>query len=182
MSRPTQILFLLLFVTLLIGVANFRASRTPRIATALASQTNAVDKPSKEPVRQEVSRHADEPASELPTTTIQLDALTINAELPTTSLEYERGLGGRDKLSPGSGMLFALETPGYYPFWMKNMLFPLDIIWMDEHKKIVDITYNLPPDSFPRTVTPRSPAQYILEVAAGTAHTNKINIGDTATF
>jgi uncharacterized membrane protein (UPF0127 family) len=78
-------------------------------------------------------------------------------------------------------MLFVYKNPAKYIFWMKNTLIPLDMIWLDENLKIVDITKNVPPCKTEncQTYMPKAKAQYILEVNAGYSDKQNINIGDT---
>ena len=63
---------------------------------------------------------------------------------------------------------------------MKEMNFPLDIIWLDSEQKIIDIRSNLQPDSYPKTFSPNQPAQYVLEVPAGFAQNHNLNLGQKA--
>ncbi|TSC90524.1 MAG: hypothetical protein G01um10142_420 [Parcubacteria group bacterium Gr01-1014_2] len=58
------------------------------------------------------------------------------------------------------------------------MNFPIDVIWLDENYRVVDIAHNVRPDSFPEIFEPRAPALYILEVNAGFARRNGIETGD----
>ena len=58
---------------------------------------------------------------------------------------------------------------GIYPFWMKNMNFPIDIIWIDENGNIVYRVINADPSSYPKTFTPSASARYVLEIPAYTA-------------
>lgn len=84
-----------------------------------------------------------------------------------------KGLSGVSKLSKNEGMLFVFDDSDEYGIWMKGMLFPIDVIWIDENWKIVFFVENLSPcakdGSNCKTVYPTKPARYILEVAAGTA-------------
>ena len=105
----------------------------------------------------------------------------VSAELAETRQEQEQGLGGRTSLPEGRGLLYLLAKPDFYTFWMKNMKFPIDIIWVDKDQKIIDITHNLTPDTYPRIFQPVKPAQIILEVPAGFAKKNGIQIGDPVT-
>jgi hypothetical protein len=66
-------------------------------------------------------------------------------------------------------MLFEFPASGYYPFWMKDMRFPIDIIWISANKKVVKVQKDLQPSSYPRTFSSAEPAQYILELKAGEA-------------
>jgi uncharacterized membrane protein (UPF0127 family) len=90
-------------------------------------------------------------------------------EIARTPETRERGLMGRDGLKPGTGMLFVFDTPGRYGFWMKNMKFPIDILWLDSDRKVVHIAGNVPPcQSDPCPVyTPLSEARYVLEIPSG---------------
>jgi uncharacterized membrane protein (UPF0127 family) len=94
-----------------------------------------------------------------------------SVELARTPQAREQGLMGRDGLEPGSGMLFIFDAPGRYSFWMKNMKFPIDILWLDSDRKLVHIAESVPPcQSEPCPVyTPLSDARYVLEIPAGEA-------------
>lgn len=92
--------------------------------------------------------------------------------------ERWRGLSGREKLGENEGMLFIFPNSENLSFWMKNMNFSLDIIWIDENLKIIGITENVSPDTFPATFSPPSPSKYVLEVNAGWSYENKIRTGD----
>ncbi len=109
---------------------------------------------------------------------MRINNATISVELATTPAAQERGLGGRRNLPENQGMLFLYDKAARYSFWMKNMQFPIDIIWIDENKRVVDITKNLSPATFPNTFQPTKPARYILEVNAGFADRNAIAIGN----
>jgi len=65
---------------------------------------------------------------------------------------------------------------------MKDMQFAIDILWIDENKKIVDITHNAVPESYPSIFQPNSPTKYVLEVNAGWAERNKIAFGENVEF
>ena len=106
----------------------------------------------------------------------------IETEVADTVWKKIKGLGGRKNLDESKGMLFPYGKPGFYGFWMKNMKFPIDLIWIGADKKVADITRNIPPESFPKTFEPKKPAQYVLEVPAGFAEKNKIKTGDKVNF
>lgn len=113
---------------------------------------------------------------------IKINNVSIEVELANTLEEQARGLSGKTSLAENQGMIFLYHEPGLYSFWMKNMQFPIDIIWIDENYKIIDITKNIPLESFPASFKPSSPAQYVLEVSAGFADRNNISIDDVADF
>ena len=81
-------------------------------------------------------------------------------------------------------MLFVFDKADMYPFWMKNTLIPIDIIWIDSQKKVVYIFENAQPciqeDCI--GINPEVKAQYILEVPAGQASNSGIEIGSIANF
>lgn len=102
-------------------------------------------------------------------------------ELASTQEERGRGLMGRGSLDEDRGMLFIFENEGQHPFWMKNTLISLDIIWLDQNKKIVYIAQNAQPcgqDSC-TSIKPESPAKYVLEINAGSCAKLGISVGDT---
>jgi uncharacterized membrane protein (UPF0127 family) len=105
------------------------------------------------------------------TATVEAGDLTIEAEVADTEVLRERGLGYRDGLNPGTGMLFVYDEPGSRTFWMKGMRFCLDIIWI-ESGKIVGAAESVCPvpgvsdADLPRYQSPE-PVRYVLEVPAG---------------
>lgn len=103
----------------------------------------------------------------------------FNIELADTDTLRSRGLSGRNSLSPNSGMLFIFPTAGYYQFWMKEMEFPLDFIWIN-NDTIVDLTENVPPpdNNYLPTYSSNSAVDKVLEVNAGTIKSLNIVIGD----
>ncbi|PIQ66971.1 MAG: hypothetical protein CO184_02070 [Candidatus Zambryskibacteria bacterium CG_4_9_14_3_um_filter_40_16] len=99
-----------------------------------------------------------------------------------TSKERTVGLSGQKGIFENQGLLFAFSEPGIYKIWMKDMLFSLDAIWLDEEYKVIHIEKNITPESFPQTYTSPLPALYILEVRSGFVDSNKIIIGDIFRF
>jgi uncharacterized membrane protein (UPF0127 family) len=86
----------------------------------------------------------------------------------------------RESLGRNEGMLFVFEQSGFYPFWMKNTLIPLDIIWIDEDWRIVSIAESVPPcraEPCP-TYPPAAQARYVVEVNAGFARRHGVARGD----
>lgn len=106
----------------------------------------------------------------------------VRVEVADTRLERTRGLSERESLFEDEGMLFVFDAPERYTFWMKDMNFPIDIVWFDKSKRVVDITHNATPDSYPETFQSLVPAQYVLEVASGWTERHGVEIGAQATF
>ncbi|MBU1092129.1 DUF192 domain-containing protein [Patescibacteria group bacterium] len=110
----------------------------------------------------------------------------ISLLFANTADEWSQGLSGRLSLSTDEGMLFIFPQEDFYPFWMPNMNFSIDIIWISEAFKIVDIKKNVPPvvnGQFPIAQYINShPARYVLEINAGLANLNHLKVGDKLTW
>ncbi|MEI6316247.1 MAG: DUF192 domain-containing protein [bacterium] len=106
----------------------------------------------------------------------------ITVAFAMTPFEQQQGLSGTKNLSVDHGMLFIFEKPIIPSFWMKDMNYPLDIIWIDSNKKIIGVSENLDPKTYPQTFAPASNILYVLEVPAGFYRTNYLKMGDTISF
>lgn len=113
----------------------------------------------------------------LPTMQLTIGSTTITVELATTPQEEGAGLSGRTSLAEGRGMLFAFDPPQMPGFWMKDMRFPLDIIYAASDGTIVTIYPDLSPATYPRAFYPSAPVKYVLEVPAGYAASHSIAVG-----
>ncbi len=109
-------------------------------------------------------------------------------EVAATGPERAQGLSGRAQLPPGTGMLFIYDEAGIYAFWMVDMQFPLDFVWIGPGCAVVDLTPNVPPPlpnqargDLPR-YRPSEPARYVLEINAGEIAKIGITIGDPVAF
>lgn len=102
----------------------------------------------------------------------------INAEF-VENLELQRkGLSGRENLGHDQGMMFVYDEESITRcFWMKDMNFAIDMIWLDEDKKVVHIKENVTPETYSESFCPDEPAQYVLEVASGVAAELEIEEG-----
>lgn len=109
---------------------------------------------------------------------VAIDGIKFAVEIADEPEEQIRGLSNRESLPENEGMLFIFNKPGIYDFWMKNMNFPIDIIWASADKKIIGIEENILPGTFPKTFSPPSPIKYALEANAGWAKKNKIVVGE----
>jgi uncharacterized membrane protein (UPF0127 family) len=114
------------------------------------------------------------------------DGYAVSVEIASDDVTRAQGLMYRDQLREGTGMLFLFPSPAYIPFWMKNTLIPLDIIWIDENRKVVHVAADVPPctadpcPSYPPY--PKVAAQYVLELPAGAAERHGIVYGSTLRF
>lgn len=87
------------------------------------------------------------------------------------------GLSGRATLTENEAMLFVFKKPGIYGFWMKDMLFPIDMLWLDHEFKIVSMQTRATPQSFPTVYQPTVVAQYVLETYSGFVEKHKLKVG-----
>lgn len=118
--------------------------------------------------------------------TIYVKNQPIIVEIADTDDLRTKGLSERTNLASNAGMLFIFPKAGYYHFWMKGMLFPLDFVWINNNE-VVDLTENVPiaknedASKLP-TYTSRVPAKKVLEVNAGAIKSWQITVGDNVRF
>lgn len=108
--------------------------------------------------------------------------ISVAVTIADSPEERSAGLGGVKELPANEGKLFIFGREGNYGFWMKNTLIPLDIIWINDNRKIVHIEENVKPDSYPTSYGSPVPARFVLEVNAFFVSTHKINLGDAVTI
>jgi uncharacterized membrane protein (UPF0127 family) len=114
---------------------------------------------------------------------ISLGKTTIKVEIFDTQEKRHKGLADREMLNPNEGALFVFNEKKVQPaFWMKNMKFAIDIIWIADDK-VSQIDKNIPaPEEGTREedlkfYLPKEPIDYVLEVNTGFSEKNKIEIG-----
>lgn len=101
----------------------------------------------------------------------------IDIELATTPDQVSKGLMWRRSMDEDKGMLFVMDSLVPQSFWMLNTYIPLDIIYLDENKRVVSIAENTTPKSTD-PIPSGAPALYVLEVNAGYAARKGIKVGD----
>lgn len=118
---------------------------------------------------------------------VTIDGTKFNVEVAATEKEKQLGLSGREKLDQNKGMVFVFNQADYYHFWMRNMNFPLDLIYIKGDtvvsvlKNVQPAGKNIPVEKIP-SFTSSSPADRVLEVSAGLAEKYKIEPGDKVSF
>jgi len=118
------------------------------------------------------------------TDTVCFEKTCFTVEVVSEPEDIMKGLMFREHLDENAGMLFILPQEGRYPFWMKNTLIPLDIIWINVQKEVVFINHNTPPceaDPCP-SYDPGNIALYVLELNAGKAEEILLQNGDLLVF
>lgn len=106
----------------------------------------------------------------------------IRVDIADTIESRQKGLSGRNFMAEDEGMLFVFEDVGKYFFWMKDMNFPIDILWISEDKEIIHIEKKVLPETFPNLFGPDVPVKYVLELSANYSDRNSISLGDKIEF
>jgi|SRR3989344_7173672 len=113
---------------------------------------------------------------------IKISGKEIMVEIANDDKERNQGLSGRKFLGKNEGMFFIFPSSAKYSFWMKDMNFALDVIWINEKKQVSAVSKNIVPETYPASFSPSDPVKYVLEVNAGWAEKNNIKIGDIVVF
>ena len=111
---------------------------------------------------------------------ITINGFELTADLALTNEQKEKGLSVKDELKESEAMLFIFEESAQHSFWMKDVKFPIDIIWLDSDGKVVHIEQNLQPCVSVLICTSYSPdidSQYVLETVAGFTQRHNISMG-----
>lgn len=129
------------------------------------------------------SSRLSETFKETPSATINKQTFTL--ELAKSGKDQEIGLSKYNNLDQNKGMLFIFQKPGFYPFWMKKMKFPIDIIYVNKDK-IVEIFSDVKPpksqDQNPPVYQSSQPADKVLEINSGLSKKFNFKKGDTVTY
>ena len=115
------------------------------------------------------------------TALVSVGGVNLTVTLSTTPESQSKGLAIKNSIAQNEGMLFIFKSPQKYSFWMKDMKFPIDILWADSSGKIVHIEKNLQPCVFflpCPSYSPNDNSLYVLEVISNFTNKFDINIGD----
>jgi uncharacterized membrane protein (UPF0127 family) len=114
------------------------------------------------------------------------DGSTVHVELAKTETEQAYGLMGRTALPQGRGMLFIHNQAGQYPYWMYHCKIGLDIIWMDQSRRIAEISPNTPPCKGKAATCPNygghATSLYVLELPVGSVKAHDLKEGQVVNF
>lgn len=117
--------------------------------------------------------------------TVTIGDSKFEVSVADSQKEREVGLSETKSLPQDQGMIFLFEKPDYYSFWMKNMMFPIDIIYINKNE-IVTIQSNVQPPSNsienPIIYTPTKPSDKVLEINAGLSEKYKFKKGDKVNY
>ena len=165
---------LLLLIVVFVGATHLivpKKTPPPQVQSAVVASTT-------ENVTQVPSLVAPRTANPA-TPQVTFGSTTVDVLLAITDAEKEKGLSNHAPLEPNQGMLFIFPFSCQNSFWMKDMRFPLDIIWLDEQCRIVHIEKNLSPKTYPKIYTPVEMSRYVLEVNSGFSQKNNLNMGNS---
>jgi len=115
--------------------------------------------------------------------TIEINNLRIEVWVARTPAEKAQGLSGKKELKENEGMIFVYDDYQIRTFWMKDMLFSIDTLWLLDNE-VVGIEKNIPltEDGGVKKYHSPIPVNYVLEVSSGFANRNSINVGDIVKF
>ncbi|MBU6370875.1 DUF192 domain-containing protein [Patescibacteria group bacterium] len=123
------------------------------------------------------------------TTTVSIGAAQVQAEIADTDCKRELGLSYRNSLAGGSGMLFVFPNDGFYAFWMKDMAFPLDMVWVGTDLSVVGVAKSVSPATYDASDPQKSQtfggnwlAEYVIELPAGFADAYGVKVGTKIFF
>jgi uncharacterized protein len=122
----------------------------------------------------------DKPSTLLPVTTMQIGSERFTLEKAFTPHDQTVGLMHRDSLQPDHGMIFIDSKNQPQTFWNHDTHFNLDLIFLDSSTRVVDLKGLKAYDE--TAVSSAVPAQYVIELNAGTANRVHVKIGDQLTL
>lgn len=109
-------------------------------------------------------------------TSLMIHGQKFKTEIRDTDAERQLGLSGRESLARTDAMLFVFDGQRQRCFWMKDMKFNIDMVWVDADRKITAIEYNVSPKTYPHNFC--HDGQYVIEFAANVAWDSGLKIGD----
>lgn len=117
------------------------------------------------------------------TSEVLVGGVKVKAEIADNPLTQTKGLMFHKPLAEDEGMLFKFRHENYYAFWMINVSFPIDMIWIDSGKEIVYVVEHAEPCFLAcKAYVPTAKAKYVLEVKAGFVKEHKVKVGDAVKF
>ncbi len=106
----------------------------------------------------------------------------IEAYISDTDCKRGLGLSGREMLKDHEGMIFIFDTVGSHGFWMKDMKFPIDILWLDDGLSLIGIEKTVATSTYPEIFGQNYPSRYVLELPAGYSEENNVKVGNKIIF
>ena len=104
---------------------------------------------------------------------------TFTLEIADTRLKQIRGLTRRESILKNYGMVYVLDAPSRYAYWMKDMQFATDVVWLDAFYRVIDLQERITPDTYPKIFEPDQPALFVLEFLSGSVKKAGITLNGT---
>lgn len=114
--------------------------------------------------------------------TLRVGDETFKVQLAVTEEQRARGLSGVTEMDDNEAMLFVYRENQIAHIWMKDMQIPIDVVWLDDEKRVIYIVTHLKPESYPATYGPDKPVKYLIEFPAGAVERTNIRMGTPIAF
>jgi uncharacterized protein len=116
---------------------------------------------------------------------VTVNGVVLVADISASNEQRTKGLSIKDSLAENEAMLFEFDNEGEHTFWMKNMKFPIDIIWINGNRTVVHVEHNLQPcnsELLCPTYKPSEDSLYVLETVGGFAEKHDVVQGTRIQF
>ena len=113
---------------------------------------------------------------------LEIGGKEIKIDISDNDCKRVQGLSDRKDMSENNGMLFIFDKEGNYPFWMKEMNFSIDIIWVDDNFNVVGIEKSVATSTYPEAFGEKYSAKYVLELSSGFSDKNNVEVGNKISF
>ena len=118
-----------------------------------------------------------------PEINLRLGDGVFRAKVALNDADRTKGLSGVKQLDSDQALLMAFPSEGMWSVWMKGMIIPIDIVWLNKDMKVISIVKNISPEESTTTSHyPKTPAKYIIEFPAGTVDSKMIKTNSAAIF
>jgi len=114
--------------------------------------------------------------SHQPNCAIAMEGRCITLEKADNESKREQGLSYRNSMPATQGMLFVFDRPEEQCFWMKDMKYSLDLIWLDQNKRIIDVKEHVAPETYPQSFCVGN-SKYVIELNSGVYKKTHLSIG-----
>ncbi len=177
-----KIFFILVILLVLVGIVS-ALEKTAASNSAFPSLENSL--------RSNILDTETPPSAQTPnlsyaTTTITTPNGTFVAQIADTLDKQVQGLSDRTSLPEGTGMIFVFSSPAIQYMWMKDMNFPLDMVWLDQNKKVTYIAADVTPETYqknpPEIFFSSTPSLYVIELPNGDASRLHITLDSLLSF
>lgn len=111
-----------------------------------------------------------------------INGFKFDVSIAEKESEWQRGLSFRKSIKENEAMLFVFPYEDRWSIWMKDMNFPIDVLWLDSNKKIIYLIDNMTPESYPNFFVPKEKSKYVVEMSSNMIEKLAIKKGDQVFF